>query len=347
MYETEALHCLPQASEREAPRDRDSEADPEGVTREVQEEPLHGARPDSLDSVSSVDDSPGFGASSGRDTGRKKKKRGFWGKLVRNPIFHVKATAWIIWGVCLFCVKGPEELTYMKLNKAIEGVVPLMNSAMNRTLPRSVGDCRRHMKHFAPPPCVGTGPLYAANTSGVGVRQVEEQHVLARWVTGVNTIRLKSVSVHNIPDSTKPIEVSISGEIADLKMSINIEQCWLGMCKQLWDSTDGCCKPHRHFELIIATDCSNDDLGFASLGKFKIEWFNIDDIVLSEDVLGFHQKLADLTPRVKSAVQELTTDIFQGDTMFLNLTFAQVVSRLWRYNTAGGLRCTDFLEDTK
>lgn len=237
------------------------------------------------------------------------------------------------------------------MNRALAGVLPLMNDVINHTLPRSLGDCNQTKSiegdSLAPMPCIGDGPLYHATTTGLGVKAVEKQHVLARWVTGVNTIHIDSISVHVIPDSKKPIEVAIRGEIRDMKISIRIEQCWLQVCKVLWDNTDGCCKPNREFELIVATDC-NDDGDLATVGDFKVEWFNIDNIVLSENVLGlFQEKLADLTPRVKDTVKNLTTNVFQGDAMFLNLTFSQVVSRLWRYNTDGGMTCKDFLAKTR
>merc|ERR1719247_754175 len=315
------------------------------VVRKLQEDAVHGTRPASLDSLATSVESAS--ASGTDDVGNKKKKRGFWGKLLRNPIFHVKAAAWTVWGVCFFCVKGPEELTYMKLNHALDGVLPLLNDVINHTLPESLGDCRSNISTLAPAPCIGTGPLYSGTSSGLGVQQVEEQHVLARWVTGLNTINLHSVTASVIRESPKPIVVSIRGTVADMKMSIRIEQCLLGVCRALWDSTDGCCEPNRQFQLVIATDC-HDRGGVAEVGDFTLEYFNIDDIVLSENVLGlFKQKLADLTPRVKTSVQELTTKVFQGDTMFLNLTFAQVVSRLWRYNTAGGMTCEDFYAKTR
>jgi hypothetical protein len=308
--------------------EEDVEMGMDGSSRELQEEARHGAGP------------PG---DNGDSPSKKVEKSSRCSKIVRNPIFHVKAASWIIWGVCYFCVKGPEELTYMKVNHALQGVLPLLNNVMNHTLPRTLGDCSKSAR--APMPCVGDGPVYVANESGLG--QLEEQRVKARWVTGVNTVHLKDISLQVIPDSRKPIELGISGEVENLTMSIRIQQCLFGVgCKTLWDGTGGCCKPRRQFKLVIATDCADSTDGVATLGDFKVEWFNIDDIVLNENVLGFNQKLADLTPRVKKTVQKLTTNVFQGDTVFLNLTFAQVVSRLWRYNTAGGVRCSDFLSDS-
>jgi len=265
-------------------------------------------------------------------------------KVLSNPIFHVKVASWVIWGLCYFCVKGPEQLTYMKLNHALEGVLPLLNNVINHTLPRTIGDCSQ--SSLAPPPCIGDRPIYKGNSSGIGLKRLEEQRVLARWVTGVNTVQIKDISLQVVLDSRKPIQVVIKGNVADMKMSMQIQQCILGACRIAWDNVGGCCEPNRQFNLVIATECNDNDKGVATLGSFKVEWFNIDDIKLSENILGLKQEVADLTPRVKTAVQKLTTNIFQGDTVFLNLTFAQVVSRLWRYNTAGGARCSDFLADT-
>lgn len=322
---------------------RDEEVPPAGAARELQAEADHSAPPPLL---TAAPPSNSHAAQQMPSAGQQAKNKSFMGKLIRNPVFHVKATVWIIWAICFFFVKGPEEFTYMKLNHALEGVLPLLNNAMGQNLPRSIGDCGSNASSLAPPPCVSAGALYNSTKEGWGIGPAQEkQRVLARWVTGVNTVHLKSVSLHVIPDSPKPIQVSIRGQVLDLKMSIRIEQCWLQYCKALWDSTDGCCKPHRQFEIIIATDCG-DHAGQATLGEFAVEYFNIDDVVLSEDVLGlFHEKLADLTPRVKATVKNLTAKVFQGDTMFLNHTFSEVLSTLWRYNTARGMSCSDFLKD--
>lgn len=270
--------------------------------------------------------------------------RSKWAWILKNPVVRVKAAAWIIWGVCFFCVKSPEQLSYMKVNRALEAALPLINAALQRALPTSVGDCNGDPSDAAastkaPTPCVGESPIYA-QTSGAGFGY--QTDVLVRWATGLNTLRVESVALSVIPDSRKPIQVAIKGVIKQLKMSIRVNQCFFGSCHTLWDNTDGCCQPDRKFELIIATDCVARADGGADLGLFKTEWFDIDEISLSEAFLGiFQQEVADLTPRVKEAAQAITASVFQGDAVFMNFTFAEVVSRLWRYNTQAGLGCSD------
>lgn len=258
--------------------------------------------------------------------------------VLRNPVFHVKALSWIIWIVCYFFIRGPAQLSFMKVNHALERVVPLLNGLLSRTLPATMGDCSAG---DAPRPCVGSTPLYEEKWNGAGAGN----DVLVRWVTGMNSVVIRGVSVHVIPDSVKPIQVEVRGAIREMKMSIRIKQCFFSVCKTLWDNDDGCCPPQREFELVVATDClSEGPDGSARLGRFKLEWFDIDPISLSESIMGLKDEVVDLTPRVRTAVREATMGIFAGDRDFLNMTFAEVVARLWKYNTMGRGRCKDLLD---
>jgi len=227
------------------------------------------------------------------------------------------------------------------VNHALQDVLPLLNSVLNASLPATIGDCRGD----APSPCTGNGPIYRWR----GPATIGSQDVLVRWVTGMNTVRLNSISLHTIPDSRRPIQVAIRGTIERMKLSIRISQCLLSVCKTLWDNANGCCEPFRTFELVIATTCQAGPNNDAELGDFKVEYFNIDQVQLNEKVLGtFESSVADITPQVRNAVQKTTMDIFDTRAhrpLFLNLTFSEVVSRLWKYNTAQDApRCSDLIE---
>lgn len=334
-------HQITQASAETTEKEEDREL-PVKEAGEVVTEGMHGMQPplnhelesgrgSSLDT--SVDHSTGQPDSAG---GRPRQQSGAMRKVLRNPVFHVKAASWIIWGVCYFCVKGPEQLSYMKVNRALVVVLPLINNVLHQTLPATVGNCDDSVR--PPLPCVGNQIAYRSPHTSTG------SEVLARWVTGLNTVHLRSASVTIIPESRRPIQVSIAGQVADLKISLRIKECLLQVCKTLWDGTGGCCEPNRNFMMVIATDCVHNALGAAQLGDFKLEYFDIDKIQLSENILGFEQDLADLTPTVRKHVQGLTSSIFNGTTLFLNLTFSEMVSRIWRYNVPGGLRCRDLLK---
>jgi len=263
------------------------------------------------------------------------RRRNLIRDIARNPVFQMKAAAWIVWGVCYFGVHGPEQLSYMKVNHSLGLVLPLLNEVLNETMPVALGDCSIGNP---PTPCAGDSPLYTARGGGMGTNF----DILVRWVSGVNTVQIESLALHVIPDSSKPIQLEVRGTIMALKMSIRVKHCILNVCRTLWDNADGCCQPNRDFELIIATDCVDGADGYAQLGEFKIEWFDIDPITLSESFLGVvKSQIADLTPKVRSSVKKATARIFDGSTQFLGLTFAQVVSQLWSSNTAGGVQCSN------
>eukprot|EP00929_Paragymnodinium_shiwhaense_P101683 TRINITY_DN64838_c0_g1_i1.p1 TRINITY_DN64838_c0_g1~~TRINITY_DN64838_c0_g1_i1.p1 ORF type:complete len:1521 (-),score=405.62 TRINITY_DN64838_c0_g1_i1:59-4621(-) len=284
----------------------------------------------------SIPDTPREGEASAEGEGHWK-----WRKLFRNPIFHVKAASWIIWGLCYFCVRGPERLSYMRINEAAEDLLPILNDFIHRTVPTTIGDCGSEGPDPAPLPCLGQTPLYKAQADGMG----PGKEVLVRWATGLNTIALKSVSLHVIPDSPNPIQAQLRGVIGNLSLSIRIKQCLLGVCKPLWDDTNGCCEPNRNFEIIVATKCFTDENGRASLANFKVEWFDVAKISLSENVIGVGQtSLADLTPQVRKAVRAATQGVFNGEQpVLMNWTFGELMSRLWLYNTEGGQSCEDLV----
>lgn len=266
-------------------------------------------------------------------------------KLLRNPVFHVKAASWVIFGLCYFCVRGPERPDFMKVNLVLERALPLLNDVLHRTLPATLGDCQAaDGAGTAPPaPCIGNSAVYESKSTG---SMGPSQEALVRWVTGLNTVELSEVSLLVIPDSEKPIKVEIRGSMVDIKMSIRVQQCLLSVCETLWDNMDGCCEPQRTFELIVGTDCVDGANGTPVLGDFEMERFKIATIELEEEFLGiFNEKVTDLTPKVKKTVLGVIEHIFNGEAVFMNYTFSQVVSRLWEYNTAGGVRCKDFLHD--
>lgn len=254
------------------------------------------------------------------------------GKLLRNPVVRVKAASWIIWGLCFFCVRAPARLSFMRITHALEGIAPVLNRGARMSLPASIGDCIGSSDDAAkqsppPEPCIGYAPLHSGRSGTFDV--------LVRWATGINTIRLEGFSIHVIPDSPKPLQIFISGSIANLRMSIRIMECILFACRTLWDNAEGCCEPDRKFELVFATDCSDGAEG-AKLGSFKVEWFNIDEISLTEDVFGIPKGIADLTPDVRDAVRGAASEVLEGRTLLMDLSFAEIVSTLWKNNAGGG-----------
>eukprot|EP00927_Polykrikos_kofoidii_P083474 TRINITY_DN8553_c0_g1_i1.p1 TRINITY_DN8553_c0_g1~~TRINITY_DN8553_c0_g1_i1.p1 ORF type:complete len:993 (+),score=117.09 TRINITY_DN8553_c0_g1_i1:74-3052(+) len=259
-----------------------------------------------------------------------RKKGSRIGRLMRNPIIRVKAAAWIIWAICYFFVRPPAKLSFMRVKHALDAIGPLINVAVRNSLPAAIGDCNGDGVNAAklpPTPCIGDAPLYSGRSGSF--------HVLVRWASGINTIRFTSFSVSMIADSKRPLQIAVGGHIESLKMSMQIESCFLVGCATLWDNADGCCQPNRTFELIIGTDCVDDPSRGATLVSFKVEWFNIDDITLKETILGAPSDVADLTPHVRNSVRDSISSFLSGSLLFMNLTFVQVVTALWEANTAG------------
>ena len=103
-------------------------------------------------------------------------------RVMRSPVFHVKAAAWIIWALCYLCVRGPTELSYMRVNRALDRALPVLNSALRRMLPASLGDC--DADSAAPTPCVGDRPLFAARLNASAPSLAPRPDVLVRWAIG-------------------------------------------------------------------------------------------------------------------------------------------------------------------
>lgn len=269
------------------------------------------------------------------------------GKMMRNPIFHIKLTSWIIWFICYVGIHAPPPLTFMSVNAAVNYMLPTINDAIEHSLPYSFGDCSAP---DVPSPekfgCVGNSSLYMNETSG-------STRLTVRWASGLNTIRLKHVALQVIKDSAYPIQIGVQGVLEDMKASIKVENCLFG-CHTLMDSADHCCGKHRTFDLGIASSCVDNAGRFtaASLGQFKVEWLAISSLTVSGPRLPLVSfTVADITPAVKTAVRGFLNKYLQGDesvsangkSMF---SFKDIVRRLWEYNiNERRLTCEQMLQD--
>eukprot|EP00397_Hematodinium_sp_SG-2012_P018592 GEMP01019053.1.p1 GENE.GEMP01019053.1~~GEMP01019053.1.p1 ORF type:complete len:776 (+),score=142.19 GEMP01019053.1:317-2644(+) len=259
---------------------------------------------------------------------------------MRNPVFHIKLTSWIIWGICYFGIPAPKTLTFMSVNSAVNHMLPLINEAINQTLPTSFGNCT---DVTAPKPCVGDAALYKSDSGTT--------RVTVRWASGLNTIKLDHISIQLIPDSDHPIQMQIQGVLKDMSASILVENCIIG-CQTIWDNDHGCCGKDRSFNLVVASNCVDQESNFsaASLGKFKVEWFSIESIIVEESFFGVNLRLKDITPAVESAVRAFLTDYMQNDkpishTGGASFTFTDVVRRIWEYNiNERRLECKEMLQ---
>merc|ERR1719494_837425 len=243
-----------------------------------------------------------------------------------NPVFHIKVTSWIIWAVCYFGIHSPPPLTFLSVNSAIQNMLPMVNDAIQNSLPPSFGNCT---DGSAPKPCVGDKPLYRSEGS---------TQVTVRWATGLNSIILEDINVSIIPDSAHPIQLTIQGKLENMSASILIENCLIG-CHTIWDNAHGCCRKHRKFNLVVASNCIDQESNFsgASLGNFTVEWLSVESLMLEESFLGVSISLTDVTPAVEAAIRQFLTDYLQDNKVIAlegnpPFTFSDAVRRVWEYN---------------
>lgn len=260
-------------------------------------------------------------------------------KLMKSPVFHIKITSWIIWAICYFGIRSPPTLTFLSVNTAVGHMLPLVNEAIRDTLPPSFGNCS---DVAVPKPCVGEEPLYESEGS---------TRVTVRWATGLNTIFLDDMNVSIIPDSAHPIQMTIQGKLEDMQASILIENCLIG-CHTIWDNAHGCCRKHRKFNLVVASNCIDQESNFsgASLGNFTVEWLSVESLMLEESFLGVSLSITDVTPSVEAAIREFLSDYLEGNKVIAlkgssPFTFSDAVRRVWEYNlNERRLQCKELLK---
>ena len=258
-------------------------------------------------------------------------RRTLFSKL-SGTFLMAKSVSWGIFFLVWFMQAKIDPVDLDKINTALRANLGIINSALESSLPRTVGNCT-DPGALNLLPCVGDAPLYY---------QKDRYEVEARWITGLNTAHLDAI-VLSAPIKDK-IALSIDGAMRSIPMSLAIGECWTpdvlvtGHCDKLWDNTDACCGTNKGFSISVIADCFED---FPFVRNITLNKIRIDPIVVSVSVIGIKINLEDVTETVRSALAEVLKP-YVSDKAFINwgdkdppLTLGDLVNRIIRLNAGG------------
>jgi hypothetical protein len=244
----------------------------------------------------------------------------------------MKAIGWGVFFLVWFMQAGVNPVDIDKINTALRANLGIINSALEGSLPRTVGNCS-DPGALNLQPCVGDAPLYYNK---------DRYEIEARWLTGVNTAHLEAI-VLSAPVKQK-IALTIAGQMENIPMSLGIGECFTpdvyitGKCDKIWDNTDACCGSNKRFSIVVIADCFED---FPFVRNIAINKVGLDPIVISVSVIGFKVNLEDVTEKIRLALTNVLQP-YVSDKAFINwgdkepaLTLADLVNRIIKLNAGG------------
>lgn len=250
----------------------------------------------------------------------------------------MKSIGWAVFFLVWFMHAGVNPVDIDKINTALRANVGIINSALQGSLPRTVGNCS-DPGALNLVPCIGNAPLYYNK---------DRYEVEARWLTGINTAEIEAI-VLSAPTRQK-LALSISGKMAEIPMSLAIGECFTpdvyvtGTCDKLWDNTDACCGNNKHFNVVVIADCVEE---FPFVRNISMSKVGLDPIVISVSVIGFKINLEDVTEKVRSSLEDVIKP-YLSDKAFIQwgdkdppLTLADLVNKIIKLNTGDGFTCPD------
>eukprot|EP01126_Amoeba_proteus_P037612 TRINITY_DN3890_c0_g1_i2.p1 TRINITY_DN3890_c0_g1~~TRINITY_DN3890_c0_g1_i2.p1 ORF type:complete len:281 (+),score=48.43 TRINITY_DN3890_c0_g1_i2:106-843(+) len=198
------------------------------------------------------------------------------------------------------------------LNNLVKAKLPDINTEIHNVVPHSYGDCN---SNSPPQPCAcssGCSNLYY-------IHKAWEYKAYARWISGLDTGQLTSV-VFSVP-TPLTVEVDIKGVFGSLPLSLWIGECFtFDQCLKLWDNTEGCCGSNKHFEVQASLFCNNT---FPYLRSAQLNSLYLDDLEITEKIIGISINIQDITNSIKTVVSGLLTD-YLSTQRFINLNGTQV-----------------------
>ena len=250
----------------------------------------------------------------------------------------MKSVGWGVFFLVWFMHAGANPVDIDKINTALRANIGIINSALQGSLPRTVGNCS-DPGALNLQPCIGNAPLYYNK---------DRYEVEARWLSGVNTAEIEAI-VLSAPVGGK-LALSISGKMNDIPMSLAIGECFTpdvyvtGTCDKLWDNTDACCGRNKHFNVVVVAECFGD---FPFVRNISMSKVGLDPIVISVSVIGFKINLEDVTEKVRSSLEEVIRP-YLSDKAFIQwgdkdppLTLADLVNKIIKLNSGDRFTCPD------
>ncbi|ETW01811.1 hypothetical protein H310_06387 [Aphanomyces invadans] len=185
---------------------------------------------------------------------------------------------------------GPPVLPDV-LSTLLDAYKPLLSGYAQANLPATIGNCK---EGNAPSNCTNVGNLY----------EVKETfyHVKARWISGLNTMRLDDVAV-KFDESSGAMTLSLKLYFAQLPASLLVEACAGSLgCAKFLDSTKTCCGTAKTVAMTATAKCSERA---PFLHAFAISDATIlPGISLTIDVMGHTFEVADITKSVIQGVKD-------------------------------------------
>jgi hypothetical protein len=250
---------------------------------------------------------------------------------VSGSFLIMKSVGWGVFFLVWILGAHVNPVDIDRINTAIRANLPVINSALQGSLPRTAGNCT-DPGALNLLPCLGNSPLYYDK----GTYEVE-----ARWITGLNTAHMDAI-VLSAPVKQK-LALTISGAMTDIPMSLSVAECFTpdvyitGHCDRVWDNTDACCGQNKQFNIVVIADCHEE---FPFVRNITIQRVNIDRIVISERVIGVHINLSDITDKIQDALVGIL-EPYVSTKAFINwgkgelLTLGDLINKVIQLNAGG------------
>jgi hypothetical protein len=138
-------------------------------------------------------------------------------KRLGLPFFMLKALGWAIFFIVWYMNSGAGTLDVKSLSSTLRSNMPLVESALQTSLPAAVGVCEhfRNVTNMTTRSCVDKQFLHYEKNSAY--------EVLARWLSGFDGVKLTDMYIA-VPVRNK-LSLNVKGIFDSVKLSLFIGQC--------------------------------------------------------------------------------------------------------------------------
>ncbi|KAG9415334.1 hypothetical protein AC1031_008772 [Aphanomyces cochlioides] len=185
---------------------------------------------------------------------------------------------------------GPPVLPDV-LSTLLAAYKPLLSKYAEANLPATVGNCK---EGNPPPNCTEIGNLFEEKKTFY--------HVKARWISGINTMRLEDLNMVFDP-VTGAMTLNIKVHFDQLPASLLVEACAGALgCSKFLDNTQTCCGTSKTVAMTATAKCSEKYPFLQSL--IITNATIVPGIGLTLDIFGSPFQVADVTPSVVKGLKD-------------------------------------------
>jgi len=188
----------------------------------------------------------------------------------------------------------------------------MVNKELSTKVPESIGDCgalrsyrqKAGITGYDHAKCVGNKELANKTTGSV--------HVEAKWITGLDTIRLTRLRLLPPQNPDAPSQTwnfDVDGELTDLHvwLKVALESTWIS---KVWFDDNMCCTNPFHFKIRASAECEQGR-GFH---RIEMDLPKLDPIELKHSVDQGDQGYYETNYGSVSVVQDALRNIFKKTT---------------------------------